>query len=204
MVAKSKPAPVPARPIACYLRVSSRSQTHDSQREVLGQWLAAHGIDLDRVQWYVDTESGRKMSRPAFDQLRADIFSGVVKTVIVYKLDRLARRLREGLDLLCDWSDAGVRVVSVTQSLDLSGTVGKMVAAVLLALAQIEAEYREERQRAGIAVAKRKGVYKGRRPGTSKADADRAKKLKAKGLTVAEVATALGISGRTAARYLAS
>jgi DNA invertase Pin-like site-specific DNA recombinase len=52
--------------------------------------------------------------------------------------------------------------VVVTQQIDLSGSVGRLVATVLFGLAEIEQEYRRERQAAGITVAKRKGVYRGR------------------------------------------
>jgi DNA invertase Pin-like site-specific DNA recombinase len=55
-----------------------------------------------------------------------------------------------------------VRVVVITQQLDLSGAVGRLVAGVLFGLTEIEHEFRQERQAAGIAVAKRKGRYHGR------------------------------------------
>jgi DNA invertase Pin-like site-specific DNA recombinase len=48
------------------------------------------------VQWFVDKESGAMLKRPAFDQLQKAIFDGTVKTVIVWKLDRLSRRQHEG------------------------------------------------------------------------------------------------------------
>jgi DNA invertase Pin-like site-specific DNA recombinase len=66
---------------------------------------------------------------------------------------------REGLNLLCDWCDRGIRFVSVTQQVDVSGSMGRIVAALMLGLAEIEGEYRRERQAAGIAVARRNGVY---------------------------------------------
>jgi Resolvase, N terminal domain len=93
--------------------------------------------------------------------------------------------------LLADWCERGVRVVVITQQLDLTGTVGRMVASVLFGLAEIEQEYRRERQAAGIAVAKRNGVYRGRRKGTTKAKPTRAQELRVRGLVVPEIATAL-------------
>ena len=71
-----------------------------------------------------------------------------------------------------------------------------------LTLAEIELEYRRERQAAGIAVAKARGIYKGRRPGTTRAHPQRARELRMRGLAVAEIANALGVSERTAYRYL--
>ncbi len=199
---KPKPPAAQPRPVAAYIRVSSKDQKHDSQREAIAQWLEGNGIDPDRVAWYPDVESGRKMKRPAFDRLRADIFHGTIKTVVVFKIDRLARRLREGLDILGDWCDRGVRFVSITQQVDVSGTMGRMIAALTLGLAEIEWEYRRDRQAAGIAAARRKGVYRGRASGTTKGQPDRARELQAKGLRAPEIAQALGVSPRTIFRYL--
>ena len=71
-------------------------------------------------------------------------------------------------------------------------------------LAEIELEYRAERQAAGIEVAKKKGIYKGRKKGTTKGEPERARELKAKGLKVVEIAQAMGTSKRTVQRYLAA
>jgi DNA invertase Pin-like site-specific DNA recombinase len=96
-----------------------------------------------------------------------------------------------------------VRVVVVTQQIDLRGALGRMVASVLFGLAEIETEYRQERQAAGIAVAKRRGVYRGRQKGTTKARPRRATVLRRQGLTIPEIANALQVSQRTVFRYLA-
>jgi len=191
-----------SKPVAAYIRISSKDQNKEGQREAVHAWLLGNGFDLVKVAWYEDVESGRKMTRPGFDQLQADIFAGRVRTVVVYKVDRIARRLREGLNTLCDWCDRGVRFVSVTQQVDVSGTMGRMVAALMLGFAEIEWEYRKERQEAGIKVAKREGVYRGRKPGTTKAKPARAKELAGKGLKAPEIAEAMGVSLRTIFRYI--
>ena len=77
-----------------------------------------------------------------------------------------------------------------------------MVASVLFGLAEIELEYRRERQAAGIRVAKARGVYQGRKKGTTKAMPHRIRELRKRGLTAAEIATATGVSERTVFRYL--
>ena len=120
----------------------------------------------------------------------------------VWKLDRISRRQRDGINLLADWCEKEIRVVVITQQIDLSGTIGRMVASVLFGLAEIEMEYRTERQAAGIAVAKKRGIYKGRKRGTTKSDADRALQFREQGLKLDEVATALGVSVRTVHRYI--
>lgn len=91
----------------------------------------------------------------------------------------------------------------ITQQFDFSGTIGKMIAAVLLGVAEMEQETRRERQTAGIQVAKAKGVYKGRKPGTLKAKPERAKKLRDDGLTLREIGAAMKLSHSTVLRYLA-
>ena len=183
--------------IGVYLRVSSRDQKQDSQRADIIRWLKAHGHDPDKAIWFEDVESGKHMNRPAIDALKKAIFDGDIKTVVVWKLDRLARSMREGINTLGDWADAGVRVVSVTQQLDLAGPIGKTAAGFLFGIAEIDLANIRERQAAGIAEAKSKGVYQGRKAGTLKADPARARELKDKGMKPAEIMNALGIRSRT-------
>lgn len=188
--------------IAVYIRVSSQSQKSDSQRAEIIRWLNAHDQDLNTVTWFEDVETGTTVKRSAFNKLSEAVFAGEVKTVIVWKLDRLARSMKEGINALSSLCEAGVRVVSITQQIDLSGTVGHLVAGVLFGIAEIEHQHIRERQAAGIAAAKEKGVYTGRKLGTTKASPKRAKELKAQGLKNKEIAAALNVSSRTVANYL--
>jgi len=188
--------------IACYCRVLTRHQKNDSQRAEIARWLKSNGIEPASIRWFEDKESGKTLFRPAFDNLQRAIFDGHVRTVLVWKLDRISRRLRDGINLLSEWCEKGIRVVVVTQQIDLSGAVGRMVASVLFGLAEIELEYRRERQAAGINVARNRGVYRGRVAGTFKATPLRAAELKTLGLTPKEIGAALGVSERTAFRYL--
>jgi DNA invertase Pin-like site-specific DNA recombinase len=190
--------------IACYCRVSSQRQKTDSQKAEITRWLTSHAIKPSTVQWFEDIETGTTMRRPAFERMQRALFDGTLKTVVVWKLDRLSRRQHDGITLLADWCERGVRVVVVTQQIDLRGALGRMLASVLFGLAEIEMEYRHERQAAGIAVAKRRGVYRGRQKGTTKAKPHRATVLRHQGLTVPEIANALQVSERTIFRYLAS
>lgn len=186
--------------MAVYIRVSTVGQNEAGQRRELARWLQGNGIT--EVRWYVDHETGDTLERPGFEQLQRDIFMGEVQGVVVWKLDRLSRTIRDGLNTLCTWCDRGLRVVSVTQQIDFSGTVGRMIAAVLFGVAEMEQETRRERQAAGIAAAKERGIYRGRKPGSTKAQPARARALHERGHTLAEVARALGVSKRTALRYI--
>ncbi len=120
--------------IACYCRVSSASQKTDSQKPEIRRWLDGNRIDQATVGWFEDKESGKTLKRPAFDRLQKAIFAGTVTTIVVWKLDRISRGQRDGVNLLADWCERGVRVVAVTQQIDLSGPVGRMVASVLFGL----------------------------------------------------------------------
>lgn len=165
--------------------------------------LTGNGIDPQSVVWFVDKgKSGDNLNRPAFERLQKAIFGGEVAAVCVYKLDRLSRKLNEGIEVLHKWCDQGLRVVSVTQQIDFNGTVGKILAAVLLGIAEMEQETRRERQAAGIAVARANGAYKGRRPGTTKAKPNRARALQDKGNSIEEIMSALNVSRNTVFRYL--
>jgi DNA invertase Pin-like site-specific DNA recombinase len=187
--------------IACYCRISSARQKTDSQTPEIRRRLQGNWIVLSTVQWFEDKETGRTLERPASDRLQKAIFAGRIKTVVVWKRDRISCRQRDGVNLLADWCGRGVRVVAVAQQIDPSGAVGRMVASILFGLAEIESEHRRERQAAGIAVAKERGVYRGRLPGTTKAARLRARQLRSRGLTVQEIAKVPDVSRRTAFRY---
>lgn len=188
--------------LACYCRISTYEQKADSQKAGIKRWLKGNGIRLKDVTWYEDTESGATTERPAFADMQTAIFNGEVKTVIVWKLDRISRSQKDGITLLADWCERSVRVVSVTQQIDLSGSVGRLIASVLFGIAEIEREHIRERQAAGIILGKEKGIYKGRKKGSLKARPERAWEMRAQGMTKPEIARALGVSSQTVWRYL--
>ena len=187
---------------AVYVRVSTVSQNEAGQSAEIQKWL--NGNQITGAKWFVDKETGDNLDRPQFKKLQAAIFNGEIKTVVVWKLDRLSRSLKDGITTICDWCDKGIRVVSVTQQIDFNGSAGKLIASVLFAVAQMEQETRRERQAAGIAVAKENGVYTGRPKGAVKAGVDpkQAVKLREKGLTYEEISQAMGVSVSSVRRYL--
>ena len=184
--------------VAVYTRVSTGGQRDDSQAKALRDYVASHG--LTSVRWYRDKETGAKLDRPAMRRLQADVFAGKVSTVICWRLDRLARNLRDGVNLLADWCERGVRVVSLCEQLDLSGAVGQIVASVLFGVAQMEREAINERIRSGIAARKAKGLPMGRRPGQRpkwsptkrKVDPALARSLRNQGVPVRAIAERFG------------
>ena len=129
------------------------------------------------------------------------MFAGEVGAVVTYKLDRLSRSLRDGINVLCDWCDKGLRVVSVTQQIDFNGAVGKMLAAVLLGIAEMEQETRRERQAAGIAW-RRRTACTGPQGGHDEGQAGTCLKLRERGLSVDEIAKSLDVTRNTVFVYL--
>jgi DNA invertase Pin-like site-specific DNA recombinase len=83
-----------------YCRVSSRDQKPDSQKAESTRWLRNHRVSRRQVQWFIDKESGSPRKRLVFDQLQTATVDGTVKTVVIGKLDRLARRQPEGISRL--------------------------------------------------------------------------------------------------------
>src|SRR2546425_12356505 len=159
--------------MACYCRVSTRRQKTDSQKADILRWLTGHAVRPAAIQWFEDVESGATLKRPAFDRIQQGIFAGTIRTVMVWKLDRISRRQREGVNLLADWCERGVRVVVITQQIDLSGPVGRLVASVLFGLAEIEQEYRREGQNPGNGLAQHKRGDRGRGESTTESKTPR-------------------------------
>ena len=90
--------------IGAYIRVSSHTQKTDSQKAEVKKWLKGNGHNLRTVKWFEDRETGSTMKRAALNDLQAAIFSGDIKTVVVWKLDRLARSQQEGINVLYEFS----------------------------------------------------------------------------------------------------
>ena len=177
--------------VAAYIRVSTLEQDKglDSQRRAIKQWAANNRIK--GIRWYVDKVSAASTRRPEFNKLQKAIFAGKVGTVLVWKLDRLSRSLKDGIEVLTNWCDKGIRVVSVTQQIDFNGTVGQLIASVLLALAQMERENIRENTLRGLRAARARGVQLGRPVTLFAKDI---KKLQKQGLNISQIAAKLGKS----------
>ena len=103
-------------------------------RREIQRWLDGNGVDAASVRWFIDKSTGDNLDRPEFERLQAAVFLGEVKTVVVWKLDRLSRNLRDGINTLADWCDRGLRVVSVTQQIDFNGAVGNHLVGIHVGL----------------------------------------------------------------------
>ena len=91
--------------IGAYVRVSTVGQNLAGQIAEINRWLNGNGIDPATVRWFIDKKSGDNLNRPAFEQLQAAVFAGEIGTVVVFKLDRISRNLRDGINVLAAWCD---------------------------------------------------------------------------------------------------
>jgi DNA invertase Pin-like site-specific DNA recombinase len=146
--------------IAIYMRVSKGTgQDTASQKPDLDRWAAAQS---EPFKVYLDKQTGKTMDRPGFNKLLADIHTGKIKTIVVWRLDRLGRTAKGLTALFEDLQSLKVNLVSIKDGLDLATPAGRLMANVLASVAAYETEVRAERIHAGLAVAKEKGVKLGR------------------------------------------
>ncbi|MFO0491780.1 MAG: recombinase family protein, partial [bacterium] len=103
--------------------------------------------------------TGGNIERPALKRLMADIETGKVNCVVVYKVDRLSRSLMDFARLMELFDRKGVSFVSVTQQFNTTHSMGRLTLNILLSFAQFEREIISERTRDKIAAARRKGKY---------------------------------------------
>jgi len=123
-------------------------------------------------------------------------------TLVVTKLDRLARSVAHLLSIVDTLNRKGVALRILGMGIDTATPTGKLMLTVLGGIAEFEREIMLERQREGVARAKAEGKYKGRKP-TAMAQADEVRRLKAEGVGATEIADRLGIGRASVYRVLA-
>jgi DNA invertase Pin-like site-specific DNA recombinase len=142
-----------------YIRVSSFDQNPERQLEQ---------VPLDRV--FTDKASGKDMQRPELDRLLAFVREG--DTVVVHSMDRLARNLDDLRRLVQTLTKRGVAVQFLKENMTFTGEdtpMANLMLSVMGAFAEFERALIKERQREGIALAKQRGVYAGRKRALSPA-----------------------------------
>lgn len=123
--------------IAAYMRVSSRSQSLETQQHAIHQAARGRGDQITR--WYCETMSGKKLDRPELNALLEDARGGGLQVLWVYKLDRLSRAgIRDTLNLLQELKTCGCQVKSVADGFALDGPAADVILAVLSWAAQME------------------------------------------------------------------
>ena len=175
-----------------YVRVSSVDQNTARQLD---------GVDVERL--FVDTASGKDSDRPKLDELLAFVRDG--DTVLVHSMDRLARNLDDLRRLVRTLTAKGVRVEFVKENLTFTGEdspMATLLLSVMGAFAEFERALILERQREGIAAARQRGAYTGRKPALTPEQARDLAERAAAGERKSDLAQAFGISRETVYSYL--
>lgn len=136
-----------------YVRVSTVEQNEERQQQALEK----RGID----KWFTEKMSGKDARRP---QLQAMLeFAREGDTIFIHDLSRLGRNTEDLLHITAQLQAKGIHLVSNKESIDTSSATGKLIFTMIAAIAEFERTNLKERQREGIAIAKKKGKYKGRK-----------------------------------------
>ena len=170
-----------------YIRVSSVGQNPGRQLD---------GVEVDRV--FTNTVSGKSAARPQLQAMLAFVRDG--DTVIVHSMDRLARNLEDLRRLVRELTGRGVAVQFVKEQLTFTAEdspMATLLLSVLGAFAEFERALIRERQLEGIALAKARGAYKGRKPSLTPGQAETLRARAAAGEPKAGLAREFGISRQT-------
>lgn len=137
-----------------YVRVSTEEQNTARQDELMKE------LDVEKV--YTDKASGKDRERPGLKEMMNFVREG--DTVVVESISRFARSTKDLLNLIEELKGKGVEFYSKKETLDTTTPQGKFVMTMFGALAELEREQIMQRQAEGIAEAKKKGKYTGRKP----------------------------------------
>ena len=186
---------------AIYIRTSHSDQNPASQKAEIQRYLDGNGIT--NVKWFIDAgRSGESLLREEFQRMQEMVFNGEIGTIIFSRLDRVSRKMNDGIAIMDDWLERKIKLVAVKQQMEFSGATGQLLRNILLAVSAWETQTRRERQAVGIAEAKKRGVYKGGKIGRRKTSVSKVRNLYKKGRAITEIAQLTGISRPTVYKYL--
>ncbi|HYM11429.1 MAG TPA: recombinase family protein [Bryobacterales bacterium] len=162
----------PPKPVRCaiYTRKSTEEGLNqdfnslDAQREAAEAYIRSQvheGWSLLPAQYDDGGYTGANMDRPAVKCLLADIQAGKVDCVVVYKVDRLSRSIRDFAKMMDLFEKQGVSFVSVTQQFNTTTSLGRLTLNILLSFAQFEREIISERTRDKVSASRKKGKWTG-------------------------------------------
>ena len=175
-----------------YVRVSTFDQNPERQLEQ---------IPVDKV--FTDKASGKDTRRPELERLLAFVREG--DTVVVHSMDRLARNLDDLRRLVQGLTQRGVRIEFLKEHLTFTGEdspMANLMLSVMGAFAEFERALIRERQREGIALAKQRGAYRGRKKALAPEQVAQLRRRAAAGEKKAQLAREFGISRETVYQYL--
>ncbi|ECS8429380.1 recombinase family protein [Salmonella enterica] len=174
-----------------YIRVSTNDQNTDLQRDAL--------IRAECEQIFDDKMSGKKASRPGLKRTLKYLQKG--DTLVVWKLDRLGRSVKNLVALISELHERGIHFQSLTDSIDTSTSMGRFFFHVMSALAEMERELIVERTNAGLAAARAQGRIGGRRPALSQDEIAQINRLIKNGYSRRQLAIIYDVSVSTVYKF---
>ena len=175
-----------------YARVSTQDQHLELQREAL--------VKAGCQKVFEDKVSGTRADRPRLAKALEMLREG--DALVVWKLDRLGRSVKQLVDLIGELRQQGVQFKSVTDAIDTGTPSGRFFFHVMASLSEMERELIVERTRAGLEVARQLGRKGGRKPKMTGSKIASARKLLASGVPPKDVASNLGVSIPTLYRWV--
>lgn len=138
-----------------YIRVSTVEQNLLRQEVAIKE-----NIKIDK--WFLEKASAKNRERPELNGLLDYIREG--DSIYIHSLDRLARNTKDLLNIVETLDQKKVKLYSIKDNFDFNSSTGKFMMTILGAVAELEYNITKERRNEGIALAKKKGIYKGRKP----------------------------------------
>ena len=175
------------RRLALYARVSTADQHSEAP---LRAYAKRRGVEA--LEFVDEGISGRRSSRAALDEMMRAVRRREVLAVVVVRLDRLARSLAHMAQLGEELQSLGVELVSLSEGIDTTSTMGRALFGICGVFAQLEADLVRERTVAGMAAARRRGKRIGGQPVCDRRTQDRIRRLRVAGQSYRKIAAAVG------------
>ena len=189
------------REVAAYVRVSSRAQTHATQRAAIEQAATARGDAI--TAWFSEKRTGAELARPELDEVRAQARAGKLSRLYVFRLDRLTRSgIRDTLSVVDEFRRHGCELVTVADGFDLAGPAAEIVLAVMAWASKMERQAINERISAARDRLEASGERWGRPSRMGEAVIAQARAMKQEGRSVREISEALKVPKSTIGRAL--
>lgn len=181
--------------VAIYARVSTDKQKVEMQLRELGDFVKRSGWKIYKK--YIDQGyTGANTKRPAFIEMMNEAKKRKFDILLVWKLDRLSRSLKDLINTLDELGSLGIDFISYENNLDTSTPTGKLVFQIVGAVAEFEKDIIKERVIAGLANARLKGKTLGR-PAVPGSVMEKARVLRDKGLSFRKIGKELGVDEGT-------
>lgn len=181
--------------VAMYLRVSTADKGQDTAMQLRELEQYAKLREFGQVTVYEDKGfTGTNTKRPALQRLLKEAKQRKFDIVLVWKLDRFARSLKELVNMISELNEFGVEFCSLKDALDLSTSQGRLMFHMIGAFSQFESDLIRMRVKAGLEHARSKGKTLGR---PKRRDDERIVRLRKKGLSIKAIALKIGMSKKT-------